>query len=200
MGWSISVPCKSLKARDQMLEFLGQHFRGSAVVLSYPKEHWQHQYPKTPGNSFAYGHSDSKIGFDSPNEYEIAVLRWVATKIGMKRKFKARGINFPVPWLNCDGSLSEPIVPQAQWDSSAETQGYVVNEFGWRGVDRWWEDPNSRDRHALVDRLVGFFYSAAGDLLSAGADKRDSIIRAEISRLDDLWSKEPRDKKPPTNP
>ena len=177
MGWSMSVPSKSVKARDAMLTFLEEHYRDAAVVLAFPASHWRHQHPKPPSQHFAYGHSESKIGFDKPNDYETAILRWVATKVGMRRKFKDRNILAPVPWLNCDGHGSSPVLPRALWDGSEETAGNVVDEVGWMGVDRWWEQRDSITE-AVAGKLLGF---------AAEADKKDAAIRAEIVRLDGLW-------------
>ena len=177
MGWSLSVPCKSIKARDDMLAFLGEHYRDAAEVLAYPKDHWRHQHPKPPSQFFAYGHSNSKIGFDKPNDYEAAILRWIATKVGMRRKFPKRNILTPVPWLNCDGHGSSPVIPQALGDGSEENAGNLVDEVGWQGVARWWEE---RDvvTQAIAGKLLGF---------AADADKKDTASKAEVTRLNGLW-------------
>lgn len=173
----MSVPCKSAKAQEAMLSFLSENYRDSAVVLEFPSDHWRHQSPKSPSQHFAYGCSKMKIGFDRPNDYETAVLRWIATKVGKRRSFPDRGITVPVPWLNCDGHGSSPVIPHFLWDGSEGTKRNVVDEIGWQGVDRWWVGRGS---------LVASGMSVLGYV--AKADREDELIRAEIVRLNSLWT------------
>jgi hypothetical protein len=177
----MSVPCKSINTRDAMLDFLKRHYRDASLVLDYPADHWRRENPKgPPSNAFAYGHSDAKIGFDKPNEYEQAVLRWIAFRVGMRRKFVKRGITVPVPWLNCDNHGSSPVIPKEQWDGSEENEGNVVDEIGWQGVSRWWVDRGVVVRE-IAERALG---------LKAEADQMDAVTRAEVARLDALWVQE----------
>lgn len=174
MGWSVSVACKSKKAQEQMLSFLEKNYRETSAVLAFEKT-WRQRCSRRPSQHFAYGHSPTKIGFDKPDEYEWAILRWMAFRIGKRRKFKA--ISKPVPWINYDGSSSVPVLPKDLWDGSEETAGYLVDEVGWQGVDRWWEDSVSWPT-VFLNKIIK---------AQARAEKLDKAIREELVRLDALW-------------
>jgi len=182
MGWSCSTPCKSRKAQAEMLAFLGEHFRPSHEVLpDWNHKHWKTEHPSLPSDFVQYATAQVYIGFDKPNDYEQAILRWVAFRIGKCRKFpKLLGTETTVPWVNHDRQRNGPVITRDQWDGSKRTEQYVVDDIGWQPVPRMWEGyldwPSPKLLREVADRITG-------------ADKMDKAIRAEIERLDQLWQR-----------
>jgi hypothetical protein len=180
MGWSFSVSCKSAKAYKEMLAFLEEHYLPSSRVLPWAKDHWRYKHPKLPSppGGIKYGGGKTSIGFNSPTDHEQAVLRWIAFRVGRKRAFKNKleaGVG-AVPWVNLDGTDSMPVITTDQWDGQERTKQYVVDDNGWQRLHRWWEDYVPDAEYA--QKLAGWV---------AGADGKDTLIKADIERLDALW-------------
>ena len=165
MGWSFAVTCRSKKAQSKMLDFLREHYIPTSRLYPWWKPtHWRVNNPKMPSPYTKYAQTKTSIGFDSPTEHEQAVLRWVALKVGKKRTFKKKlGADSPaVPWVNMDGT-SAPVILRPQWDGREENEQYIVDDIGFRPLNRQW----------------------VGDLLRA--DEEDKLIRDDLERLDALW-------------
>lgn len=184
MGWSCTVTCRSAKAQAEMLTFLEEHYIPSSRVLPWPKDHWRYQHPKLPSQYTKYAETKTSIGFDSPNDHELAVLRWIALRAGKRRTFKKRlGADFPsVPWVNCDDQDMEPVIAQEQANDNEEVKWYLVDDIGWRPAHRFWLDER---RSALASAVKGVGAYVLG--LKKEADEKDRLIRADIERLDALW-------------
>jgi hypothetical protein len=89
MGYSISVNCKSERARDKMAEFLKAHFRSWALVESGKDEPGN---VSEPSEDLSYAHGKRQIGFDYNSslwglerEYYYTALRWIALQVGQRR-------------------------------------------------------------------------------------------------------------------
>jgi hypothetical protein len=182
MGWSYYMSCKSKKAMEAMVSFLAENYRDTVDVPDLAVL-FKRSVPcrKSPATWFNSSHEGPlRLGFPKPNDYEQAVLRWIAFRTGKRRTFKGLGISGTVPWLNYDGQQAELILTPAQWDGREETQGYVVDDIGWQGVSRWWTcceiDPDDTEGNS---RIAEF---------STRADLMDKAIRAEIVRLNTLWN------------
>jgi hypothetical protein len=177
MGWSISVPCASAKKQEAMLAYLEANYRPEYAVYGV-QQTWRNQQVPTGPEGLKYGATPRKIGYNAPSEYERAVLRWIAYRVGMKRVFRGRlpGIPHAVPWLNCDNTSSEPVIPRALWDGDVVTEHYTVDEHGWSRIERWWEEIGDPPGNPPP---VGVNVSEY--------DRRDAIIKAEIYRLDAGW-------------
>ena len=185
MGWSYFVPCKSRKAQKTMLAFLEGHYvPHSRIDPTYSKQHWRYKNPQYPSDYVQYdGNASCYIGYDKPTEYEQVILRWVAFRIGKRRKF-SKLLNIPdtVPWVNYDAQQCLPLLTQEQWERSGDKKdwnsGWIVDAIGWQRPRRHWEDtidwPCPRLAEGYADRI-------------AEHDRVDKLFRAEIERLDKLW-------------
>ncbi len=122
MGYSISVNCKSKKTQKQMLEFLEENFRHWAVVLGGKDDV---RYITDPMDDLSYAHGKTQIGFDygagfsfdnTERGYYYGLLRWIALKIGRKRKvIRSPGnetwrFDEPVPYITYDGYDHWPVL------------------------------------------------------------------------------------------
>lgn len=184
MGWSYYVPCKSRKAQEQMLTFLEEHYTPlSRLDPKWPKDHWRQWNPLLPSDFVAYDRNTScYIGYDKPGDYEQAVLRWIAFRVGKCRKFVKRlGISDVVPWMNYDGKATIPVITQEQWERTGDrerTKQYVVDEIGWQRPRRFWEDLVRWPNPELIEEMTDYI---------SKFDRNDKLFRAEIARLDKLW-------------
>ena len=124
MGYSISVNCKSNKAQQQMLKFMGDNFRPWAVVLGGKDDV---RYIGDPDDDLSYADGKRQIGFNyssgwgslgSPErDYYYATLRWIALQVG--RRAKAIGspeggqvyrFDEPKPYITYDGYDHWPVL------------------------------------------------------------------------------------------
>jgi hypothetical protein len=182
MGWSYWVSCKSKKAATEVAVFLERHYRDTMEIPDLAKLYTRGALSgrKSPDSWFnSSAESPVKLGYYKPDDYQQAVLRWLAFRVGKKRTFKVKlGDGFgALPWVNHDGQTSVPVIHEAQWDDQDRTMQYLVDDIGWQGVHRFWEDfiPDAE----YAKKLAGWV---------SGATAKDKAIRAEIERLDELWN------------
>lgn len=173
MGSSWTVSCKSKKAQAEMLAFLEEHHISSSQVFGKPD-----RFPNHPAEYTKYARTTTSIGFNGPGDHENAVLRWIAFRVGKKRTFKKKlGPDAgAVPWLNMDNQGSLPVITRDQWDGRERTEQYIVDDIGWQGLRRWWEDYVPNDKYA--EKLAEWVKDADG---------KDRLIRTDIERFDRLW-------------
>lgn len=168
MGWSMAVTVKPSK-HQEMLDFLEKHFRPESDADN-------RRYAKYPSDCTKYVNSKKSIGFNNPTDYEYAVLRWVAFRVGVQRKFhRLLGKNAPaVPYVRGEED-SVPVIPRGTPNVPEEMRNlYEVDAKGWRPIHAWWvatTDPKNPAYNWLQERK----------------DKADAFISTEITRLDFLW-------------
>lgn len=169
MGYSASVACRSRKAQAEMLAFLDAHYR-DAVDAGIGKYRRHEAYG--PSSGLKYSRGACGIGFNSPHDYENALLQWMALRVGKRRVFRSDGIHQAVPWLNCDDQRSQPVLLRSEWPDATERQEqWLVDEHGFAPHPRYWrEDDPERAR------------------LDAYYAEQDRHIEAELRRLSELWS------------
>lgn len=194
MGYSIATPAKSGKAKTEMLGFMSEYFRPAhefipEVLASYD--------PSSSGllteDQLAYDSGPSKMGFNyststgPEGEYLFYICKWMALKVGRKRRFKKYGLpDTSVPYYVYDGYEAIPVLPRSQWaDVLAHKAVQFTDDLGMdfdtrtaRLVNRNVEiDPNWFD--ARKKRLYG-------PALEEEA-MHHALLREELQRLDNLW-------------
>lgn len=168
MGYSSSIPCRSKKAQEQMLAFLDLHYRDH-VDAGIGTHRRREKYAESSGLKYARGACG--IGFNSPGDYEHALLRWMALRVGKRRTFRGLGISRAIPWTNCDDRVSEPILLNSDWPEVTERQEqYLVDADGFAPLSRYWREDDEE----------------ASKLEAHYADL-DAKIGAELRRLSSLW-------------
>ncbi len=201
MGYSLSTPCQSAKARDEMLAFLALHHRPWTTMLLEAPELPQLQDPKVSrvygkvspdqiqydptrhlcsGDELAYGAGPSKIGFNigpGLSTWMWTLCRWMALQVGRKRTFKTQ-LAYPTafPYVTWD-SEAHPVLTPADidgWEEPMRTDAdrHLCDEFGFREhYARTWTEK-------VADQLLG---------TRKRAELTDAVAHREIKRLDALW-------------
>jgi len=159
MGYSASITCKSEKAKDEMWAFMEKHYQDTSVAL---QTGLRARYSGlVSGGGIKYGGNVLSLGFNSPHDYEFALLRWMALRVGKRRKFLKTGIDTAVPWVNNDNQSSIPVLRKDQWpDAGKELEQYLVDEHGFQPYQPWWPDGDDMylsfvARYANQDQLIG---------------------------------------------
>ena len=184
MGYSIAVPLKSHKAREQMFEWLSAHLRPwSAITRDHPEIRVSPDYDTTRyllrGEDLSYDKGRTKIGFDQSitSHQTICILRWCSLKLGRRRPFrKEYKLDVSVPYIVYDGFQGWPTLNKDEWEGKCpeSARWCLVDRFGFKPelglnlppntpVQPWMEE-QERQR-TLSDRL----------------------IHEELQRLDALW-------------
>lgn len=170
MGYSASFTCKSPKAMDEMLAFMATAYRDPHAVGLTIRSRFT---GIVSGGGVKYGGGSRQVGFNSPGAYEYALIRWMALRVGMHRRFTAARVKLPVPWVNDDDTRTEPILLRSVFpDPLPHQEHWLVDEHGFRPQERWWklDDP-------MADRF------------EAEYTRQDTLIQAELRRLTEQWSK-----------
>ncbi len=195
MGYSLSMPTKSTKARDQMLAFLREHHRPFGLILDeagydpgYDYEYNPHMDPTRfilVGDELAYGPGASKIGFNFctssrwmsmgyfAGSSADTLCRWMALKVGRRRTFKTL-LSYPqaFPYFTYD-SKAIPVLTAADIKGWEEPMleiaqcNYLCDEVGFR-------------KDSLREYVVDSTQLAQLVLI-------DEVILREIQRLNALW-------------
>jgi hypothetical protein len=188
MGYSLSTPCQSAKARDEMVAFLEQHHRPFSTVIAEARAgSYDRDYDPTVficvGDELAYGAGPSKIGFNFSTSGDYAhwmwtLCRWVALQVGRKRTFKTE-LAYPTafPYVTWD-SEAHPVLTPADiegWDEPMRTDAdrHLCDEFGFR--EHYYRKREELKAYPEMRRVI------------AHAIQLDGIAHREIKRLDALW-------------
>ena len=181
MGYSITVRCRSLAARDEMLAFLHRHYQAWSVIQpEYPDKDfdwtkWIQVNGKEGWGGLSYDDHKLALGYNYSTQGEIGhygytVLRWIALQVGQKRTFKEGR----VPCVTYDGGEHWPILIGSD----------QCDEFGFKPC---WEKKSFTQRHPLMalnpHTQMGLKFERLVNEASA----------AEVRRLDGLWKKEKKD-------
>jgi len=161
MGYSIHTPCKTKKARNEMLFFLGQNYRPFSVLAAgsgclseiarieeLNDRTWEHRNElRGPlGDDLSYVHGAKwYIGFDfgtssgGQGHWMKDVCRWMATKVGRLHQFGM--IEGKVPYIVYDIPDDEewetldsiwPVLERSEFDVTKDMESFVVDR-GFRG-------------------------------------------------------------------
>ena len=105
MGYSITTPIKSEKAKKYMLAFLRQHYNPTLDP-----------YARGPiDRDLSYDHGPCRIGFDatSTSDYMISVCAWIALKVGKMKVYPTKAlpkVAGPCKYLRYDGYQDWPLL------------------------------------------------------------------------------------------
>lgn len=163
MGYSLSVPCKSQKARNRLAKFLKRHLRPFTVACSSPEygppdrtfllpstdyyDPTRHVYV---GDELAYGSGNSKVGFNFVSQgqfgvYMHAIMAWSALRVGRTRGLNALSAigmaHQRVPYYTYDSTPIPVLLPShmLDWSDSAREYGrtqWEVTHLGLRVTAR----------------------------------------------------------------
>lgn len=176
MGYSASVSCKSVKASDQLYDFLKKNMVSWSILTEGTKIEYNPDYDYTrfikPGENLSYGSSPTRVGFDfstqgPPGHYMWTILRWAAFKVGRVSRFpKKLGHNMPVPYVTCDIDEYVPVITIKQWVYKDSAQ-YVVDKLGFKSL-------SSKNNFDV------FYYK--------DVDLHNKIVKDAMKELDRKWN------------
>lgn len=160
MGYSIHTPCKSKRARDEMVAFLKKHYRPFSVLAAgsgclsevadqedLDNREWKHTDSiRGPlGDDLSYIPDDTKwyIGFDfgtsggGQGTWMKDVCRWMATKVGHRRTFhdiegQVPYIVYDIPNDAQDRDSIWPVLERSEFDVTKDLES-LVTDRGFRG-------------------------------------------------------------------
>lgn len=180
MGYTVATPAKSKK---EMLEFMSQHFRPGYETFGYEKGYDPSRSGVLSSEDLVYDDGTSKMGFNYNGElgrdYIFNVCRWMALKVGRKRKFKCYNITESVPYYVYDGEEAVPILLKSEWEGIVTCTGLFTGPLGSK------EGP----QHRALERNRTE-RGPSPDLENMLEDERENfaMIKKELKRLEDLWS------------
>jgi hypothetical protein len=167
MSYSIAIRCRSDKLKKKMKKFLKKNYQYPDKLLNF-----------TGSSDFSdklyYDHTKTALGFnyhpcgEAEHHYIYSVTKWMAIKIGKKRKFKEGTFHYYV----FDGfeACPLPLHPHKvkNW--------YTVNELGFRSMSEGY----NKKQQAALNSLMTSCYKLT-------TSKIDKIIHDGLKRLDKLW-------------
>lgn len=191
MGYSIAMRCRSKALKKKMRAFMKTHYRGWAEI----DDNQKHSYSRF-SDDLDYDGAKTALGFDynacePERDYIFAVCRWMAIKIGRKKKWKALGL---VPYYVYDGYESWPILVEDEWKEKVpkkfvwclySSTGFKAMENKYKGVPLF-EDYEKENRvEEFFKKHMSIYFEIFG-----GFEKVNELIKNELQRLDDLWNSE----------
>ena len=165
MGYSVTAPCKSAKAKAEMLAFLAEHYRSPDEFIDGIGDDGL----RGPlGEDLSYSNGKCEIGFDFTSwtparDFAISMCRWVALRVGRMRKLKVFegnpiGIKAVISYYVYDGYEAVPIRLKSEWFDKAPEEcreWSFVDEHGWAGHCAFSRVPRSMEEmmHEELKRL-----------------------------------------------
>jgi len=193
MGYYVAVPCKGPIERERLLAFLWEHFRGASEFMDGLDLNDTMPLP-TKGHEVAVAAKPHEVGWyrnagwkDEESHYARCFLRWAAMKVGKKMRIKNGLIpgygRLTVHYTIYDDPF--PFVTRSRcpdapdgWDA----EGYAVcDDLGW---DRSMSGPTPEEDPEGHADCSPYLLSMRGRKAET-----DPLIRAELERLEGLWTK-----------
>jgi hypothetical protein len=216
MGYSLSVPCKSGKARDRLYGFLSRALRpftddirakfndgldDSRRAIPLPSAAADHAYDPTRyvhvGNGLAYGSGPSKVGFNFSTQgqfstYMHAVCAWAALRVGRTRGLNALAVvgqaHQRVPYYTYDNEPIPALLPShmLDWPDNAREHGRTHWEVTHLGLRV--ADEVARTHAVMPEEWAKTPEEKAWLTRLAARDEAiRTIVEREMRRLDVLW-------------
>jgi len=142
----------------------------------------------------------NRLGFNyetavgSEREYVFSVVRWMALKVGRRRRQFQGGLKLDeaVPYWRPDGLIAHPVLVAEDWE--VPPPGPLYSPYGVpedQGVLRelaWYHIPSDTRVWASTDRSVESVREAVVQMGLDGAKQTIKLIGDHISRLEALWT------------
>lgn len=144
------------------------------------------------------------LGFDyttavgDEREYVFSVIRWVATKVGRRRRqFRSENIVLerPVPYWRPAGFETRPILVAEEWEAvpgiplynryGVSDEGQTVRDLAWYHIP---DGAHERVAATHYDKSPQEIRDALVKTGREGAMAALQLIEAHICRLDTLWA------------
>ena len=194
MGYYVAVPCKSTKARKDLLAFMAEHFRPAAEFMDWVDQDNRMPHPTNGKDVCVYAKPNQvgwyrNAGWDYEHRhYATCLLRWMSMKVGKTMVLLDGQVpgygDITTHYTIYEGDQS-PFVLRSQYPDAPDgwdAEGYVVcDDLGWDRSMRGpvpGEDPEA-DAQYKADSYIFEIRKRKG--------KGDPLIRLELERLEALW-------------
>jgi hypothetical protein len=201
MGYSVSVTIRSPALQARMREFLEASYRPWPDILDEDEE-TQFQGPT---DELEYAHAKHQLGFNystgggAEREYVFALIRWMALHIGRRRShFRMGSLDRAAPYYVYDGAEVVPVLHATEWATlPSALLAYRVDPYGLRfdgEIARglaWYYIPEGTYERVSVTHQGKSSDTVREALIESGIERARTVlqfIRAEIARLDVLWT------------
>lgn len=182
-----------------MLAVLGEHYREwFDLINERGRPHFigpTDQIPEPGRNLIGFGVDPTPPISFAETEYHLAIMRWVAIRIGKPRKqFEIGTLKTPVPAIRFGGSY-EPVLVESEW-GGVNAPWHVVDAFGVTTAEEShakmaWEQLSKEDYIRCGWTSFGkTARSVLADFVDAGmpaVKAQLDLVRKEIKRLDKRW-------------
>lgn len=212
MGYSFATPCKSKKARNEMMAFLDENYRPWNEVIEPFKDELTATGPGTlgimpqitfetrlrgPATQGAYDQGKAKIVFDYGAGFSDAerywmynLCYWMAQRVGRRRVFSKMAPDCgAVPYVVYDGYQAWPVLEKSEFGDKVDEDNEWLVVDGFRGMENVVEwDKKATKQTALeegVEVAKGMLDWLSGRAKTAGIV--DEAIKTELTRLAILW-------------
>lgn len=207
MGYSFAAPCKSKKARDEMMAFLDEHYHSwDQVIEPFKGELTSGQgiMPvvtfetrlRGPATEGAYDQGKAKIVFDYGAGFSDAerywmynLCYWMVQRVGRRRVFSKMAPDCgAVPYVVYDGYQAWPVLEKSKFGDKVGDSEWIV-EDGFRGMMNLIEWERKASKKTALEQGV----EMAKEMLDwlTGREKTagivDTAIKTELERLSGLW-------------
>lgn len=175
MGYSIATPIKSNKLRDEMYSFLEENYREAHKVIGgdFSLSHLARD------GEFSYDDGKCRIGFNySPSDehdYIYSICRWMALRVGKKRRLKKVNPDVSINYIVYDGNESWGVIQEGTMEVNDKCKWMIADKFGWKTPKQWTRGYLAQFGQLLLDTL-------------SSKQKMADLIQEELKRLDGLWN------------
>lgn len=205
-GYSISVPAKSHKLKEQMRAFLREEYRPWPTVVEDEELAAGFAGPLMD-DELSHTAGRCIVGFDygqvagPEREYHYSLMRWVALKIGKHRsRFRSPHVvlSTGVPYVMFDASETWPVLLEGLWPAPPDNvRGHLCDSLGMRmDLDSiaqelaWYHIPDGTYERITAThqgRSISDIETALVEAGFDGAHRTLRVIRSQLARLDALW-------------
>jgi hypothetical protein len=190
MGYSIAAHATSIEALRKMKAFMVKNYQPPSKLFGGDWDAARFATNDAPeGERLSYDHNRLAVGFDyncadPERDYIFSVVRWMALKLGKKRKFKGLGL---VHCYRYDGYEFTPVVTDSNVPENWKWA--VTDAVGFRPISHQFLGVPAYNEAVKNGRQKAFLREHLAYLKDYGldAEKIDSTTKKELDRLDKLW-------------
>ena len=194
MGYYVAAPCLHAGARNDLLRFMGEHFRPASEFMDWVDPDDRMPPPANGKDICAYAKANQvgwyrNAGWDEEHRhYATCLLRWVARRVGKTMLVgedqipsvpKGTEVHFTLYEGEPHPFILRSLFPGAPdgWDA----EGYAVcDDLGW---SRGMAGPSPGEDPEFDAACSPYILE-----LRKRKAKADPLIRAELERLSSLWN------------
>lgn len=184
MGYSIAIHCKNKTAQEKMKKFMEKNFKSFIDLVKDSPEFSKYptNYPEmnsAPHSDLAYDKNKLALGFNyncseiEDSYYRHKILSWMTLKVGKELKFKDK--NLPLIWYDGDEKMPLYLTKEDFKQTDDASKKYTVDNLGWSKLESNFKEENFGGKVKYL-------------LFSKKQKKLSKLVKAELQRLENLWT------------